>query len=195
VFIYRLTVKAIYFNQNPNYSNTYIMKKPLILFCMFFLCSIFTTTSQEVNIDGRLKPLLDDFFKLCKEYGIEYQEKFFALKEIDIVNDLYASENSATLGMLRRDNNGKVESIAINWMAMIDEEILRIVVFHEFGHYFLGYEKHVCDDCGIIMSVVNSSYFEIANDWENQLQILFEQSPAYLQKNKGASIGVVQIDK
>jgi hypothetical protein len=156
---------------------------------------MFTTHSQEVNIDGRLKPLLDNFFDLCKEHGIEYQEKLFALKKIDIVNDLHTTENGATLGMLRRDANGKVESIDINWMAMIDEEILKIVAFHEFGHYFLEYDKHVCDDCGIIMSVVNTSYFEIANDWENQIKILFEKSPLYLRKNKGASIGVVQIEK
>ena len=168
------------------------MKKPLILLFIFFISIIFTSNSQEVSIDGRLKPYLDNFFELCDDYNIEYNDKLFALKKIAIVDTLTTSSNGSTLGMLQRDDDHKVENIVVNWMAMLDQEILKVIAFHEFGHYFLEYDKHVCQDCGIIMSVVNSSYFDIANDWENQIKILFEQSPAYLKKQNATTISVAQ---
>lgn len=149
---------------------------------------------QEVHIDGHLKPYLDDFFKLCDEYDIEYNEKLFALKKVAVVETLRTSPNGSTLGMLQRDENNKVENIVVNWVAMLDQEILKVVAFHEFGHYFLEYDKHVCKDCGIIMSVVNSSYFEIANDWENQVKILFEQSPVYLRQYNAAANSVALLN-
>lgn len=158
------------------------MKKSLLLLWILLLFISHSSLGQEVRIDGRLKPYLDNFFELCTEYGIEYNDKFFALKKIAVVDTLRTSPTGSTLGMLQRDANYKVENIVVNWIAMLDEEILKVVAFHEFGHYFLEYDEHVCGDCGIIMSVVNSSYFEIANDWENQVKILFEQSPAYIKK-------------
>ena len=169
------------------------MKKPLFLFCALIISIVYSSVAQEVHIDGRLKPHLDDFFKLCKEYDIEYNEKLFELKKIAVVETLQTSSNGSTLGMLQRDEFNKVEIIAVNWIAMLDPEILKVVAFHEFGHYFLEYDQHVCDDCGIIMSVVNSSYFEIANDWENQIRILFEQSPVYLKKQNTIATRVAQI--
>jgi hypothetical protein len=81
--------------------------------------------------------------------------------------------------MLRRNENGEVEAIDISWMAQIDPEVLKIVAYHEFAHYFLEYETHVCDDCTKIMAVLNTSYFDITRDWDHQLKILFEESPAY----------------
>jgi len=98
------------------------------------------------------------------------------------VNSLPVTEKGTTLGMLRRNDQGEVIAIDINWMAQIDPEILKVVAFHEFAHYFLNYSKHICDDCGKIMAVVNSSYFEIVRGWDNQIRILFEESPAYQQK-------------
>lgn len=168
------------------------MRMPLIVLCLLVTTFSFTTTAQEVSIDGRLKPHLDAFFELCKSYNIEYHEKLFELKKIAIVETLQTSSNGSTLGMLQRDDTKKVENIAINWIAMLDPEILKVVAFHEFGHYFLEYDHHVCDDCGIIMSVVNSSYFDIANDWEHQLKILFEESPAYLKKQPVDNATVAQ---
>jgi len=158
------------------------MKKPLLLLWILSLFISYSSFSQEVSIDGRLKPYLDDFFELCDEYGIEYNDKFFALKKVAVVDTLHTSPHGSTLGMLQRDTNHNVENIVVNWVAMLDQEILKIVAFHEFGHYFLEYDEHVCKDCGIIMSVVNTSYFDIAKDWDNQIKILFEQSPAYLKK-------------
>ena len=169
------------------------MKKSLILFSILFLFITNPITSQEVSIDGRLKPYLDNFFELCKEYNIDYNKKLFALKKIAIVDTLNTSSNGSTLGMLQRDEFNDVENIVVNWVAMLDQEILKVVAFHEFGHYFLEYDEHVCQDCGIIMSVVNTSYFEIANDWENQIKILFEQSPAYLKKKNSTIKSVAQI--
>lgn len=160
------------------------MKKPLIILIILCLNFFWSASAQEVNIDGRLKPYLDDFFAMCDAYNIEYHDKFFDLKKIAVVDTLKTSPNGSTLGMLQRDENHKVENIVVNWIAMLDEKILKVVAFHEFGHYFLEYDKHVCDDCGIIMSVVNSSYFDIANDWDNQLKILFEQSPAYQNRKQ-----------
>jgi len=144
-------------------------------------CSI-TVTSQEVNVDERLKPHLNSFFAICNTYNIEYNYKLNELKNITIVDTLASSSKTATLGMLERDKSTKVENILVNWITMLDQQILKIVAFHEFGHYFLEYDQHTCEDCGNIMSVTNSSYFDIANDWENQVKILFEQSPAYLKK-------------
>ncbi|MDC8004659.1 hypothetical protein POV27_11410 [Aureisphaera galaxeae] len=138
--------------------------------------------SQNVQIDGRLQPLLNDFFTQCNQYQIEYHDKLFQLESIDVVNTLTVSEDGSTLGMLRRDENGKVVAIDISWMAQLDPEILKIVAFHEFAHYFLEYSEHVCDDCGHIMSKVNSSYFDIAREWEQHLKVLFEGSPAYARR-------------
>ena len=168
------------------------MKKPLFLTFVLLLFASFTLTAQEVKIDGRLKPHLDDFFEICKSYNIEYHNKLFKLKNIAVVDTLQTSSKGATLGMLQRDELHNVENIVVNWVAMLDPEILKVVAFHEFGHYFLEYDKHVCNDCGIIMSVVNSSYFDIANDWENQIKILFEQSPAYLRNQSSISTTIAQ---
>ncbi|GEQ86188.1 hypothetical protein ULMS_16960 [Patiriisocius marinistellae] len=156
------------------------MKKIILISILCLFASI--GNAQNTSIDGRLKPLLEDFFKQCDNYGIAYHEKLFKLKKIAVVEDLKTSPNGSILGMLQRDKDGVVENIVVNWVAMLDTEILKVVAFHEFGHYFLEYSEHTCNDCGTIMARVNSSYFIIANDWDNQLKILFKQSPAY--KNK-----------
>ncbi|WP_299762922.1 hypothetical protein [uncultured Dokdonia sp.] len=158
------------------------MKKYMILGTLLF--SFFSVSAQNVSIDGRLQPLLNEFFELCKTYDIEYYDKLFKLESIDVVNTLTVSEKGSTLGMLRRNEQGSVVAIDINWVAQLDPEILKVVAFHEFAHYFLEYSKHVCDDCGRIMSVVNSSYFEIIRDWDNRIKTLFESSPAYLKKQQ-----------
>tara|TARA_R110002124_G_scaffold138798_1_gene302857 strand:- start:85832 stop:86359 length:528 start_codon:yes stop_codon:yes gene_type:complete len=158
------------------------MNKSLLLLVIIFFFVSNTTLAQGVRIDGRLKPYLDDFFELCDKYEIDYIDKLVSLKKIAVVENLKTSSEGSILGRLERDENKKVENIVVNWIAMLDAQILKVVAFHEFGHYFLEYDQHVCDDCGIIMSVVNTSYFDIANDWDNQIKILFEQSPAYLKK-------------
>jgi len=133
---------------------------------MVFLLAIFGMTSamysqKSVDIDGRLQPILDEFFKVCDKYDIDYHEKL--------------------LGMVTRDANGDVENILINWAAMLDPAILKVVAFHEFAHHFLDY-KHTCQECNEIMAVINTSYFDIANDWDNQVENLFTTSPVYLAK-------------
>ena len=160
------------------------MKKLLTLAVV--LISSLTVTSQNVHIDGRLQPLLAEFLELCTSYNIDTHDKLFKLNSIDIVNTLSVSEKGSTLGMLRRDAEGAVEAIDINWMAQLDPEILRIVAFHEFAHYFLEYATHVCDDCGQIMAVVNGSYFDIIRDWDRQIELLFEESPAFLKQTGGS---------
>ncbi len=168
-----------------------MLKKILIVLVLAFV-KITSINAQDVSIDGRLQPLLNDFFTMCKKYDITYYDKLFKLKSIDIVNTLTVSEQASTLGMLRRNEEGKVVSIDINWVAQLDKEILKVVAFHEFAHYFLEYSTHVCDDCGHIMSVVNSDYFSIANDWDNKLKQLFEESPAYVKKS---SVAFVEYDQ
>ncbi len=157
------------------------MKKSLVMLFGLF-CVTFTIAQNNVKIDGRLKPHLDNFFEYCKEYNIDYYDKLFELKNIDIVDTLTTSQQASTLGMLTRDKNNKVENIVINWVVLLDQEILKVVAFHEFAHYFLEYEKHICDDCGQIMAVVNSSYFDIVKDWENQVKTLFLNSPIYKKR-------------
>ena len=148
-----------------------------VLIALLFSISI--SAQNRVKIDGRLKPHLDHFFEYCKKYKIDYHDKLFKLKTIDIVDTLHVSPKASTLGMVVRNQNNKIENIVISWVAMLDQEILKIVAFHEFAHYFLEYDKHICDDCGKIMAVVNSSYFDIVRDWDNQVKILFEDSPLY----------------
>lgn len=145
------------------------------------MASVFS--QKSVDIDGRLQPILDDFFEVCDSYGIDYHEKLFQLKNIDVSNSLPLAEENTVLGMVTRDDEGNAENILINWAAMLDPAILKIVAFHEFAHHFLDY-KHTCQECNEIMAVVNTSYFDIANDWDNQVQHLFTTSPAYLAKNK-----------
>lgn len=166
------------------------MKNAALL--MFFLFAISYSFAQDVQIDGRLQPLLNDFFAKCDQYNIEYHDKLFQLESIDIVNNLPVSEHSSILGMLRRNEAGEVVAIDINWLAQIDSEILKVVAFHEFAHYFLEYSTHVCDDCHHIMAVVNSSYYDIINDWDNQITTLFLEAPAY-QKKYRTSVAVGQI--
>ncbi len=162
------------------------MKRLLLLGIL--VGSFLSVSAQNVTVDGRLQPLLTEFFELCKSYNIEYYDKLFQLESIDVVNTLTVSEKGSTLGMLRRDEQDNVVAIDINWVAQLDPEILKVVAFHEFAHYFLEYSKHVCDDCGRIMSVVNSSYFEIIREWDEKIKILFENSPAYLKKQQEVGI-------
>jgi hypothetical protein len=162
------------------------MKRLLLLGIL--VSSFLSVSAQNVTVDGRLQPLLTEFFELCKTYNIEYYDKLFQLESVDVVNTLTVSEKGSTLGMLRRDEQNNVVAIDINWVAQLDPEILKVVAFHEFAHYFLEYSKHVCDDCGRIMSVVNSSYFEIIREWDAKIKILFENSPAYLKKQQQQGI-------
>jgi len=160
------------------------MKTSIVFFLLAFFGLNFCINAQKsVDIDGRLQPLLNDFFEECKNYGIDYNEKLFQLKNIDISKDLPLEESNTVLGMVTRDANGEVENILINWAAMLDPEMLKVVAFHEFAHHFLDY-KHSCQDCNEIMAVVNTSYFDIANDWENQVKLLFETSPVYMAKER-----------
>lgn len=157
------------------------MKKRILLTIFSFFAS-FGFAQNDVQIDGRLKPHLDKFFEYCKEYNIEVYDKLFELKNIDVVDTLHISPEGSTLGMLTRDKSNKVENIVINYIALLDQEILKVVAFHEFAHYFLEYSKHTCDDCGEIMAVVNTSYFDIIQDWDNQVKHLFLNAPAYKKK-------------
>ena len=136
------------------------------------------TLGSELHIDGLVQPILDDFLKLCDTYNIEYHEKLFKLKQIAVVDTIGITPNGGTLGMLVRNKNNDVEKIIFSWVTLLDKEILKVVAFHEFGHYFLGY-KHVCEDCNKIMATQNTSYFDIILDWENQVNNLFRFSPEY----------------
>jgi hypothetical protein len=152
-----------------------------IVLIIFLLGFNFCAAQESVDIDGRLQTLLNQFFEECDKYDIDYNEKLFQLKSIDISNSLPLEENNTVLGMLTRDAEGSVENILINWAAMLDPEMLKVVAFHEFAHHFLDY-KHTCQDCNEIMAVTNTSYFDIARDWDNQVQQLFTTSPVYLAK-------------
>lgn len=140
-----------------------------------------STNTNILKTDGLVQPHLDEFLLLCKKYGIDYSEKLFKLKEIVIVDSLAMTPKGGTLGMLVRDDQYQVEKIIFSWMTLLDSEILKVVAYHEFGHYFLGY-KHICDDCNKIMAKVNSSYFDIAKDWDYHVENLFINSPEYLKK-------------
>ncbi len=158
------------------------MKKVVVIFLLAFFGFIsFMQSQNSVDIDGRLQPILNDFFEECKKYGIDYHEKLFQLKNIDITNTLPLEEKNTVLGMVTRDAKGDVENILINWAAMLDPEILKVVAFHEFAHHFLDY-KHTCHDCNEIMAKTNISYFDIAKDWDNQVEQLFITSPVYLSQ-------------
>jgi len=161
-----------------------IMKARAIVLAALFVSFVPSITAQEeVHVDGRLQPILDEFFEHCKNYDIPYHQRLFQLKNIDIVQDLPLSEENTVLGMVVRNVSGEVEEIAISWAALLDPEILKVVAFHEFAHHFLDY-KHTCQDCDEIMAVTNASYFNIARDWENQVTQLFISSPRYVAIQK-----------
>ncbi len=136
--------------------------------------------SKSVKTDGLVQPHLDAFIALCKKYKVDYHEKLFQLTEIAVVDTLRVSPKGGTLGMLVRNDNNDVEKIIFSWMTLLDKEILKVVAFHEFGHYFLEY-KHTCNDCDSIMAKMNSSYFDIIKDWDYHIEKLFIESPVYLK--------------
>lgn len=178
---------------SPNRTKTTTMKAMPLVFLLCFLATInFSFSQDSVDIDGRLQPLLDEFFEECEKHGIDYHDKLFQLKKIDISNTLPLEENNTVLGMVTRDDQGNAEGILINWAAMLDPEILRVVAFHEFAHHFLDY-KHTCQDCNEIMAVTNTSYFDIVNDWQYQVNNLFTTSPVYLAKQKAEPIASVSL--
>lgn len=192
-FIYDIQALAYVFDRKYQYqilTKTLTMKRNL--FVLLFLLAAFATihAQKSVDIDGRLQPLLNNFFEYCKKYDIAYHDKLFQLKNIDIVHHLPLEENNTVLGMVTRDANGNVENIFINWAAMLDPEILKVVTFHELAHHFLDY-KHSCQDCNEIMAVTNTSYFEIAKDWDRQVAHLFTSSPLYLAKDKSQPVAVL----
>ena len=147
----------------------------------------FLHSQKSVDIDGRLQPILTEFFEQCKKYNIDYNSKLFQLNNIDIVNNLPLEEKNTVLGMVSRDDSGLIDNIYINWAALLDNEILKVVAFHEFAHHFLDY-KHTCNDCEEIMAETNVSYFDIARDWDNQVKLLFTTSPIYLAQQKEQSL-------
>ena len=159
-----------------------MMKIKLLILCLFAFF-ISGNAQDTVDIDGRLQPFLKDFFAYCDTYGIAYHEKLFQLKNIDITKDLPTEEGNTVMGMVTRDANGNIENILINWVALVDPEITKIVAFHEFAHHFLDY-KHTCRDCDEIMAVNNASYFNVARDWDNQIKKLFVTSPVYMLKQE-----------
>ena len=162
------------------------MKKVLLIIVFFQ----FTTALQaqgEVYVDGRLQPVLDSFFEYCKQYDIDYSEKLFQLESITIVDTLPLSKFNTVLGKVLRDDDGNINKIVINWAALFDKEILNVVAFHEFAHHFLDY-KHTCHDCNEIMAETNPSYFDIARDWDNQVEHMFTTSPIYLKNQNEAAI-------
>jgi hypothetical protein len=113
------------------------MNKRIVIFLIGLFYSIPLVRAQNsVDIDGRLQPILTEFFEQCKKYDIDYHTKLFQLKNIDIVNHLPLEENNTVLGMVSRDEAGDIESILINWAALLDNEILKVVAFHEFAHHF-----------------------------------------------------------
>ena len=154
----------------------------MLFLCLF--CTFFSINAQEnVTIDGRLQPLLKEFFAHCDTYGIDYHKKLFQLKNIDVTNNLPLEEGNTVMGMVTRDANKEIENILVSWIATVDPEILKVVAFHEFAHHFLDY-KHTCQDCDEIMAVNNKSYFNVARDWDNQVKKLFVTSPVYM-RNEG----------
>ncbi len=162
----------------------------MIILLAFFGSTSYLQSQNTVDIDGRLQPILNSFFEECEKYGIDYHEKLFQLKNVDITNTLPLEEENTVLGMITRDAQGDVENIMINWVAMLDPEILKVVAFHEFAHYFLDY-KHSCHDCNEIMAETNISYFDIAKDWGKQVEQLFTTSPAYLSQQTKEPIAAI----
>ena len=83
------------------------MKKNILLLALLFFASILTINAQKtVDIDGRLQPLLNEFFAQCKKYDIEYNTKLFQLDKIDIVSTLPLEEKATVLGKEQRNEAG-----------------------------------------------------------------------------------------
>jgi len=101
------------------------MKKSILLF-LFLMSSLLNFAQDEVQIDGRIQPILNDFFEYCKQYDIEYNEKLFQLESIQIVDTLPLDKYNTVLGKVLRDENGDINKIVINWATMFDKEILKL---------------------------------------------------------------------
>jgi len=154
-----------------------------VVLTLIFSFSFFINYAQDsVDIDGRLRPVLNEFFEECKKHGIKYHEKLFQLKRIDITNELPLEEGNTVMGKVNRNEYGQIESILINWVALVDPEILKVVAFHEFSHHFLD-SQHTCIDCDDIMAINNSSYFGVVKEWDKHVEHLFKTSPVYLKRN------------
>ena len=69
------------------------------------ICLHFSVLQAQdgVSIDGRLQPILNEFFDQCKKYDISYYEKLFQLQAVDIVQNLPLEEGNTVLGMVARD--------------------------------------------------------------------------------------------
>lgn len=152
--------------------------KKILLIITFLQCFLIAHAQEDVYIDKRLQPVLDSFFDYCKKYDIDYSEKLLQLESITIVDTLPLSKYNTVLGKVLRDDKGNINKIVINWATLFDKEILKVVAFHEFAHHFLDY-KHTCHDCNEIMAETNPSYFDIARDWDNQVNHMFTTSPVY----------------
>ncbi|MGB1268550.1 MAG: hypothetical protein ACPG45_02320 [Flavobacteriaceae bacterium] len=161
--------------------------KKILLIIVFLQCSITIQAQEKVYIDGRIRPVLERFFEYCKKYDIDYSEKLFQLESIKIVDTLPLSKFNTVLGKVLRDDDGNINKIVFNWATLFDKEILNVVAFHEFAHHFLDY-KHTCHDCNEIMAETNPSYFDIARDWDNQVDYLFTTSPVYLKNQNDPSM-------
>jgi hypothetical protein len=167
------------------------MGKRVLVFILVCICYCANIQAQKsVDIDGRLQPILTEFLDYCKTYNIAYHSKLFQLKSIDIVNHLPLEENNTVLGMVSRNTTGDIDNIYINWAALLDNEILKVVAFHEFAHHFLDY-KHSCTDCEEIMAETNVSYFDIARDWDKQVALLFTTSPIFLAQQKENELAAI----
>lgn len=161
--------------------------RSIIILITFLQFTITSQAQDEVHVDSRLKPVLESFFEYCKKYDIDYSDKLYQLESITIVDTLPLSKFNTVLGKVLRDDEGNINKIVINWATLFDKEILKVVAFHEFAHHFLDY-KHTCHDCNEIMAEINSSYFDIARDWDNQVEHLFTTSPIYLKANKDPNL-------
>jgi len=75
------------------------MKIKLLLLCLFAFF-ISANAQDTVDIDGRLQPFLTEFFEYCDTYGVEYHEKLFQLKNINITNNLPLEEGNTVMGMV-----------------------------------------------------------------------------------------------
>lgn len=170
------------------------MKKFVLFFLVALLGISQTINAQKtVDIDGRLQPILNEFLSECEKYGIDCNTKLFQLKSIDITNTLPLEEGNTVLGKVTRDENNNIDSILINWVAMLDPDMLKVIAFHEFAHHFLDY-KHTCQECNEIMAVVNTSYFDVTFNWAVQVENLFLTSPAYLEKAKKNAIADISYE-
>jgi L-rhamnose mutarotase len=131
----------------------------------------------NISIYSDFQEYVDEFIYYCIKYNIPgWKEKFENIDKITVDTLRISKEDGVLWGIVKTNPISGRKVVLINWISTHDVSFEKVTVFHELAHAILGY-KHVCDNCGHIMSKYTRHNMEIINDWDNVMEKLFTESP------------------